>query len=230
MSYENWTERQRLALLFYCFQFSLLSYFLGKFPYPFQFTDTADWESITSRQVACLHCHFELFFSEMYTSQIWKKSLHDEIKGDHYCICPSICLLLNFLEHFAQRPVVCTIRPKWSFVIKIKTYFNGWNSACLKVIWIPDFPYWFRTSLNLINYYIFQEWKDTLKSIDALKSKDTFKSTLFHYKSNYHSYPLSIQLVQFKSVLNNMAQSIRHFLCLNGYSTKQSSKKKTHLE
>lgn len=73
-------------------------------------------------------------------------------------------------------------------------------------------------------------WKDTFKSTDAFKSKDTFKSMLFQYKSNYHSYSLFKQVVQFKSALNNVAHSSRCFLCLNGYPTKQSCKKKTHFD
>lgn len=41
-----------------------------------------------------------------------------------------------------------------SFAIKIKSNFNRLNSACLKVILFSDFSNLFRTSLNLINYYI----------------------------------------------------------------------------
>ena len=142
--------RKPLALLFYCSQFSLLSYFLGKFPYAFQFTEAAIWDTITSQ--AFLYSHFELFFSAVYVSQIRKKKkLHYEIKRDHYCICHSIFILLNFLEHLAQKPYVCMIKPKWSFATKIKPNFNRLNSACLEVIIISDFPNWFRTSFHLIN-------------------------------------------------------------------------------
>ena len=52
----------------------------------------------------------------------------------------TIFLLLNFLEHLAQKHYACMIKPKWSFANKIKPNFNRLNSACLEVILNSDFP------------------------------------------------------------------------------------------